>query len=69
MSNAYLETLDRMEPDIDDVDLTAAAASIAISLKRLADYREAELKIMNQYRSNFYGKLAVKPEGKQDAND
>lgn len=35
--NYYAETLDRMEPDIASVDLTAAAASIAISLKRIAD--------------------------------
>lgn len=33
----YLETIERMEPDITPVDLTAAAASIAISLRRIAD--------------------------------
>jgi hypothetical protein len=37
----YLDTLDRMEPDIAAVDIAAAAASIAISLKRLADVLEA----------------------------
>ncbi len=35
--NAYLATIDRMEPNITPVDLPAAAASIAISLKRIAD--------------------------------
>lgn len=40
--DAYLATLARMEPDISPVDLTAAAASIAISLKRIADAFEAQ---------------------------
>ena len=35
--NVYLETLERMEPDIVMVDRDAALASIAISLKRIAD--------------------------------
>ena len=35
--NYYQETLARMEPEIAAVDLTAAAASIAISLQRIAD--------------------------------
>jgi hypothetical protein len=35
--DAYLDTLDRMEPDIAMVDRDAALASIAISLKRIAD--------------------------------
>ena len=37
MSKEYLDTVKRMEPDITHVDLTAGAASIAISLKRIAD--------------------------------
>ncbi len=36
----YLETVGRMEKDITPVDLPAAAASIAISLKRIADALE-----------------------------
>lgn len=36
----YLGTIARMEPDIAAIDLTAGAASIAVSLKRLADSTE-----------------------------
>jgi len=35
--NYYQDTLDRMELDIAAIDLTAAATSISISLKRIAD--------------------------------
>ncbi len=35
--DAYLDTVRRMEPDIAMVDRDAALASIAISLKRIAD--------------------------------
>lgn len=35
--NAYLNTIARLEPEITPIDMTAAAASIAISLKRIAD--------------------------------
>jgi hypothetical protein len=35
--DAYLDTIERMEPDIAMVDHDAAIASIAISLKRIAD--------------------------------
>ena len=35
--NAYLDTLNRMEPDIHPVDPSAFYASAAISLKRIAD--------------------------------
>ncbi len=34
---AYMETVGRLEPDITPIDHDAAMASIAISLKRLAD--------------------------------
>ena len=36
----YGETIDRIEPNIAAIDLTAAAASISISLRRLADTME-----------------------------
>jgi hypothetical protein len=52
MPDAYLETVNRMEPDITPVDLTSAAASIAISLRRIADALDAvkeELQIIRQY--------------------
>jgi hypothetical protein len=35
--DAYLDTIKRMEPDIAMVDHDAAMASVAISLKRIAD--------------------------------
>lgn len=35
--SAYLDTIGRMEPEIAAVDLPAGMASIAISLKRIAD--------------------------------
>ena len=35
--DAYLATVDRLEPNITPIDVTGAAASIAISLKRIAD--------------------------------
>ena len=59
--NVYLETLDRMEPDVAMVDRDGALASIAISLKRIADALEkvpsnktgAEPGIDIQYTSRF----------------
>ena len=38
--DAYLGTVDRMEPDIAMVDRDAALASIAVSLKRIADTQD-----------------------------
>lgn len=35
--NAYLETIKRLEPDIAQIDVGTGIASIAISLKRIAD--------------------------------
>lgn len=39
--NAYLDTVRRLEPDIAMIDTAAGMASIAISLKRIADALEA----------------------------
>lgn len=36
-TEAYQETVRRLEPDIHPIDPDGAAASIAISLKRIAD--------------------------------
>jgi hypothetical protein len=36
----YLDTVDRMEPDISHIDASAGWASVAISLKRIADSLE-----------------------------
>lgn len=38
--DAYLKTIERLEPDITLIDKDAALASIAISLKRIADVLE-----------------------------
>lgn len=35
--DAYIDTISKLEPDIAPIDIGAAAASIAISLKRIAD--------------------------------
>lgn len=35
--NAYLDTVNRLEPEIHMVDLEAGITSIAVSLKRIAD--------------------------------
>lgn len=40
MSQEYLDTIKRFEPDVTHVDVSGAAASIAISLKRSADALE-----------------------------
>lgn len=40
MPNDYLNTINRIEKDITAIDLTAAAASISISPRRIADVME-----------------------------
>lgn len=40
MNDAYQKTVDRLEPDVTPVDADPARASIAISLKRIADVLE-----------------------------
>lgn len=37
MSKEYLDTVKRLEPDIHPLDMGAAIASIAVSMKRQAD--------------------------------
>lgn len=39
--DTYLKVVERMEPELTEVDRDAALASIAISLKRIADTSEA----------------------------
>ena len=38
--DVYLKTIDRLEPDIAMIDAAAGWASVAISLKRIADTLE-----------------------------
>jgi len=39
--DAYMDTISRIEPDIAMIDIGAAAASISISLKRIAQAQES----------------------------
>jgi len=50
MSKAYFETLDRMEKDIAAVDVPAAAASLAISLRRIADAHERIAQVLQTFQ-------------------
>lgn len=56
----YLGTIKRMEPDIACVDHAAAMASIAISLKRIADalcelaYGDADSRIADKISAGVY---------------
>jgi hypothetical protein len=43
-ANAYLETIERLEPNISPIDASAFYGSVAISLKRIADLFEAHEK-------------------------
>jgi len=44
-TDEYLATIGRMEPDITAVDTPPALASIAISLKRIADALETQTRL------------------------
>lgn len=48
MTDAYLDTIARMEPEIASVDAAGAYASIAISLKRIADALDEALAIIKR---------------------
>lgn len=53
--NAYLDTLARLEPDIAVIDYGAGLASMAISLKRIAD----SLEKIASAEPNAYGEEGV----------
>lgn len=58
---SLLETLSRMEPNVEKVQDTRAAASIAISLKRIADALdrlEAGANMGNEYGETGYAALS-----------
>lgn len=46
--SAYLDTVARLEPEIAPVDLPAGIASIAISLKRIADGIEKIVEMLEE---------------------
>ena len=48
MKNAYQETIERIEVDIAPIHATAGWASIAISLRRIADALEQILEIKSE---------------------
>lgn len=54
--DAYLDTINRIEPDIAMLDQGAALASIAISLRRIADTLEAIDK-PNEHGDSFAQRL------------
>ncbi len=56
--NAYLDTVDRLEPDITMIDSGAGWASIAISLKRIADALE---RLVPQDRTATATELGLDP--------
>ena len=43
--DAYLETISRLEPDVSMIDAGAGWASIAISLRRIADTLDQVVKL------------------------
>lgn len=45
--DAYMETVNRLEPDLHPLDTDAALASIAVSLKRIADAVEQSASFAN----------------------
>lgn len=42
-ADVYLKTVDRLEPDLHPIDRDGALASIAISLKRIADAMDSTI--------------------------
>lgn len=53
--NVYLNTVNRLEPEIAPLDRDAALASIAISLKRIADVLESDTKFEQLMNSIING--------------
>lgn len=49
--DAYMATIDRMEPNVAPIDASAFYASAAISLKRIADLLELSMKMSSVSRS------------------
>lgn len=45
-TTVYLETVSRLEPEIHPIDAAAAYASVSISLKRIADALDENLRII-----------------------
>lgn len=62
MPDAYLKTVERLEPEITPIDTPAALASIAISLRRIADLLEKE----EQHKAD--AKAARKDRGERMVN-
>ena len=52
--STYQATIERLEPDIAHIDASAGWASIAISLKRLADTQEQMLILMQHQQARGY---------------
>ncbi len=52
--DTYLETIERLEPEIAVIDTGAFNASAAISLKRIADAMEFFVKLAKEEQSERY---------------
>lgn len=62
--NPYLDTIDRLEPDIASVDEPASLASIAISLKRIADALDDARPIVKKIVEKLGPVLGLEPDPK-----
>jgi hypothetical protein len=62
--DAYLATIDRIEPDVHPIDASAFYASAAISLKRIADQMEAFVLASQTLHDAFIKFGEIKPEPK-----
>lgn len=53
----YLKTVERIEPDVVPIDTDGALASIAISLKRIADTLDGSALIADRIHDAIYNAL------------
>ncbi len=59
--DVYLRTVERLEPAITRIDRDAALASIAISLKRMADATEKQNQILSAIAADFPNRTRLPP--------
>lgn len=60
--DAYIATVDRLEPDIAPIDAAAFYASAAVSLKRIADVLEKAHNINSDHLANFVADVVKRVE-------
>lgn len=54
--DVYLKVIERLEPDLTMIDHDAGIASIAISLKRIADAQDRQLNMFEHWYQNVIGR-------------